>query len=116
VDGRPCGAGILYVRRDVQDRLWPTIATSGWDTEPDARRFETLGQQADPLVFALGEAVDFQARVGKDRIQRRIQSLATRLKEELAEIPGGAPPYQHGSLPQRRPHGVFVRTPIPMTS
>lgn len=85
--GAPCGAGILYVRRDVQDRLWPTIATSGWDTEPDARRFETLGQQADPLVFALGEAVDFQARVGKDRIQRRIQTLATRLKQELAEIP-----------------------------
>ena len=86
--GAPCGAGILYVRRDVQDRLWPTIATSGWDTEPDARRFETLGQQADPLVFALGEAVDFQERVGKDRIQRRIQSLATRLKKELVEIPG----------------------------
>lgn len=86
--GAPCGAGILYVRREVQDRLWPTIATSGWDTEPDARRFETLGQQADPLVFALGEAVDFQMRVGRERIQRRIQSLATRLKEDLAEIPG----------------------------
>ncbi|MFH1763129.1 MAG: aminotransferase class V-fold PLP-dependent enzyme [Gemmatimonadota bacterium] len=85
--GAPCGTGILYVRRDVQDRLWPTIANSGWDTREDATRFETLGQRADPLIFALGEAVDFQTIVGKERIQRRIQSLATHLKEELSEIP-----------------------------
>jgi len=85
--GAPCGVGIFYVRKDVQERLWPTIAMSGWDTQPDARRFETLGQQADPLAFALGEAVDFQNTVGKARIQRRIQTLATHLKEGLAEIP-----------------------------
>ena len=87
--GAPCGVGIFYVRKDVQERLWPTIAMSGWDTQPDARRFETLGQQADPLAFALGEAVDFQNTVGKERIQRRIQTLATHLKEGLGEIPGG---------------------------
>ena len=86
--GAPCGTGILYVRREVQDRLWPTVASSGWDSRDDATRFETLGQRADPLLFALGEAVDFQAKVGKGRIQRRIQSLSTHLKEELSEIPG----------------------------
>lgn len=86
--GAPCGTGILYVRREVQDRLWPTIANSGWDSATGAARFETLGQRADPLVFALGEAVDFQSKVGKERIHRRIHSLATRLKEGLVEIPG----------------------------
>jgi selenocysteine lyase/cysteine desulfurase len=86
--GAPCGTGILYVRREVQDRLWPTIANSGWDSGEGAGRFETLGQRADPLVFALGEAVDFQTKVGKERIHRRIHSLATRLKEGLLEIPG----------------------------
>ena len=85
--GAPCGIGIFYVKRDVQERLWPTIAMSGWDTQPDARRFETLGQQADPLAFALGEAIDFQNTVGKARIQRRIQTLATHLKHGLSEIP-----------------------------
>jgi len=87
--GSPCGTGILYIRREAQDRLvWPTIANSGWDSRDDATRFETFGQRADPLVFALGEAVDFQTKVGKARIQRRIQSLSTHLKEELSEIPG----------------------------
>ena len=86
--GAPTGCGILYVRRDVQDRLWPTIANSGWDTGAGSQRLETLGQRADPLVFALGEAVDFQSRVGKERIHRRIHSLASNLKEGLREIPG----------------------------
>ena len=109
--GAPCGCGILYVRRSVQDRLWPTIATSGWDTRDDARRFETLGQRADPLVFALGEAVDFQNRVGRERIQRRIQSLAAHLKEELDQIPGvrlhtSHDPYLSGGLTAFSMEGV----------
>ncbi|NIS13789.1 MAG: aminotransferase class V-fold PLP-dependent enzyme, partial [Thermoplasmata archaeon] len=65
--GAPTGCGLLYVRQEVQDRLWPTIASSGWDTETTARRFETLGQRADPIVIALGEAIDFQNVIGKDR-------------------------------------------------
>ena len=36
----------------------------------------------------MGEAVDFQMKVGKARIHRRIHSLATQLKEGLAQIPG----------------------------
>lgn len=109
--GAPCGCGILYVRRDVQDRLWPTIATSGWDSRDDARRFETLGQRADPLVFALGEAVDFQTRVGKRRIERRIWSLAAHLKAELEEIPGvrlhtSHAPYLSGGLTAFSMEGV----------
>ena len=109
--GAPCGCGILYVRRDVQDRLWPTIATSGWDSRDDARRFETLGQRADPLVFALGEAVDFQTRVGKRRIERRIRSLAAHLKAELEEIPGvrlhtSHAPYLSGGLTAFSMEGV----------
>jgi len=109
--GAPCGCGILYVRRDVQDRLWPTIATSGWDSRDDARRFETLGQRADPLVFALGEAVDFQTRVGKRRVERRIRSLAAHLKTELEEIPGvrlhtSHHPYLSGGLTAFSMEGV----------
>ncbi len=109
--GAPCGCGILYVRRDVQDRLWPTIATSGWDSRDDARRFETLGQRADPLVFALGEAVDFQTRVGRRRIERRIRSLAAHLKTELEEIPGvrlhtSHHPYLSGGLTAFSMEGV----------
>ncbi len=86
--GAPTGRGVLYIRQDVQQKIWPTIASSGWDTYKDSRKFETLSQRAEPLTFALGEALDFQMRIGKKRIERRIKTLSTYLKKELMRIPG----------------------------
>lgn len=86
--GAPTGSGLLYVRKEAQDRLWPTIASSGWDSRESARRFETLGQRADPIIFALGEAIDFQNIIGRERIERRVKTLAGYLKTELSGIRG----------------------------
>jgi len=86
--GSPPGVGVFYVRADVQDRLWPTIASSGWDTRKTAGRFETLSQRSDALILAFGEAIEFQNHIGKSRIERRIRTLARHLKERLHQIPG----------------------------
>jgi selenocysteine lyase/cysteine desulfurase len=86
--GSPPGVGVFYVKKDVQDRLWPTIASSGWDTHETAEKFETLSQRADALTLALGEAIEFQNHIGKDRIERRIKTLAAHLKEQLTRVPG----------------------------
>jgi len=101
--GAPTGVGVLYVRKDAQDRLWPTIASSGWDTEKTAKKFETLSQRADALTIALGEAVDFQNVIGKQKVERRIKALAGHLKKGLKEIPGvrlhtSEDPYISGGL------------------
>ena len=101
--GAPTGVGVLYVRKEVQDRVWPTVASSGWDTDKSARRFETLGQRSDALVVGLGEALDFQNRIGKSRIERRIKALSGYLKRELKKIPGvrlhtSEDPYLSGGL------------------
>ncbi|MFP4081903.1 MAG: aminotransferase class V-fold PLP-dependent enzyme [Candidatus Aminicenantes bacterium] len=101
--GAPTGVGLLYVKKKQQDRLWPTIASSGWDTYQNARKYETVGQRADSLIIALGEAVDFQQAVGKQRIERRIKALAGYLKRELSRIPGvrlhtSRDPYLSGGL------------------
>lgn len=85
--GAPTGCGLLYVRKEVQDKIWPTIASSGWDRDT-ATRFETLGQRADPLIFALGEAMNFQNKIGRERIERRIKALARHLKDGLNSISG----------------------------
>ena len=86
--GAPCGIGVLYIKKDWHDKIWPTIASSGWNTSSDARRFETLSQRADAIMVALGEALDFQDHIGKVRIEKRIKSLAGYLKQELKKIPG----------------------------
>lgn len=85
--GAPAGTGVFYLKRDVQDHVWPTVASGGWDTYKDARRFETLSQRNDALIMALGEAIEFQNHIGRQRIERRIRTLAAHLKEGLAAIP-----------------------------
>lgn len=109
--GAPTGTGILFVRKEVQDKIWPCIANSGWDTHESAKKFETLGQRADALTFALGEAIDFQNRIGKQRIERRIKSLAGYLKKELKAIPKvrlhtSTDPYLSGGLTAFSVEGV----------
>jgi selenocysteine lyase/cysteine desulfurase len=86
--GAPTGVGLLYVRKETQSKLWPTIVSGGWDTYDNARKFEPGGQKLDALVIALGEAIDFQNSIGRERIERRIKALAGYLKKELSKIPG----------------------------
>lgn len=112
--GAPTGIGLFYVRKEAQDKLWPTIASSGWDSHENARKYETLGQRADALAVALGEAVDFQSAIGKERIERRIKTLAGYLKKELKKIPGvklhtSQDPYLSGGLTALSVEGVEPR-------
>lgn len=109
--GAPCGIGLFYAKQESQERLWPTIVSSGWDREGSARRLEPRGQAAAPLYFALGEALDFQTRIGKSRIERRIKTLAGYLKNELETIPGARlhtskDPYLSGGLTAFSVEGV----------
>ncbi len=109
--GAPTGVGLLYVRKEVQDKLWPTIASSGWDRHQSARKFETLSQRADALTIALGEALDFQNAIGKERIERRVKTLAGYLKRELSKIPGvklhtSQDPYLSGGLTAFSAEGI----------
>jgi selenocysteine lyase/cysteine desulfurase len=86
--GTPAGIGVLFVRKEAQEKLWPTVVSSGWDTATGARKYDPSGQRLDAMIYALGEAVDFQNRIGRDRIERRIKVLAAHLKLGLARIPG----------------------------
>ncbi len=86
--GTPTGIGLLFVRKAVQDKIWPTIVSSGWDQPQGARKFDPQGQRADAFIFALDEALNFNNRIGKARIEKRIKTLAGYLKRELQKIPG----------------------------
>ena len=112
--GTPTGVGVFYVRKEVHDKLWPTIITSGWD-RPTARQYETLGQRADALIIALGEVVNFQDYIGKTRIETRIKSLAGYFKQELKKIPDAklhtsGDPYLSGGLTAFSIKGVEPRS------
>ena len=84
----PKEAGVLYMRSDAQERMAPSEVGVIGGRVGASRVHERLGQRDDPAIMALGEAIDFHDRIGKDRIERRSRDLATALKDEIGKIPG----------------------------
>ena len=84
----PKGTGALYIKRDVQERVWPTLASYAWDDdEAGAFRFMQYGTGSLPVAHGLRAALDFIDAIGMDRIERWDLMLAHRLRDGLAEIP-----------------------------
>jgi len=78
------GSGFLYVRDEVIDRVWNTIATEGWD-EPKLRaeRFQRIGSSNVPALCGLRAAIKLANEIGLDRIERRHRQLADYILGEM---------------------------------
>lgn len=81
----PKEVGILYVRRDRIDSLYPSQVGVGWESalQNGARKFETLGQQDDSRIAAMIEATQFHKTLGMLRVSSRARMLADAVKEGL---------------------------------
>src|SRR5215475_1095885 len=78
------GTGFLYVRDDVIDRLWSTIATEGWDDKRlRAERFQRIGSSNVPALCGLRASIEFANAIGMDRIERRHRHLADYILSEM---------------------------------
>jgi len=86
--GAPTGVGLLYVRKEAIDKVHPTVVSTGWENNAKASKLDPSGQRSDAILYALDEALNFNNRIGKTRIERRIKVLSARLKQELAKVPG----------------------------
>ncbi len=61
----PKGLGLTYVRQEVQDELRPMWVTWGQERwQGTARVYEDYGTRNLPEVLALGDAIEFQQRLG----------------------------------------------------
>jgi isopenicillin-N epimerase len=84
----PKGTGFMYVRKDVQDRFWTTLASYQWDNHQDgAFRFMQFGTGSVPVVDGLVAALQFIDKIGMPRIARWDAMLTKRLRDGLARIP-----------------------------
>jgi isopenicillin-N epimerase len=78
------GTGFLYVRDEVIDRLWNTIATEGWnDTKIRAERFQRVGSSNVPALWGLRASIKLANDIGMDRIERRHRQLADYVLEQM---------------------------------
>jgi selenocysteine lyase/cysteine desulfurase len=92
----PRGTGLLYVRRELIERLEPplldqhaaTLLTPhSYEIRADARRFETWEQFCAGKA-ALALAMDYAMSWGLEAVRDRIYEMASKLRWLLAEIDG----------------------------
>lgn len=81
----PKGTGTLFIREELLDRLWVTIASSDWNKyERKAYRFSNFGTSNLSVMVGLKAALDFCQAIGPVRIYRRIHQLAGRVRERVS--------------------------------
>jgi selenocysteine lyase/cysteine desulfurase len=80
----PKGSGFLYVREEVQPKIWNTIVTEGWD-EPQikAERFMRIGSSNVAMLWGLRAAVKFANDIGMDKIEKRHRAMADYIHDEM---------------------------------
>jgi isopenicillin-N epimerase len=80
----PKGSGFLYVRPEVIDRLWNTIATEGWeDDKLHAERFQRIGSSNVPSLHGLRAAIAMANAIGMERIEQRHRELCNYMLAEM---------------------------------
>jgi len=82
----PKGSGFLFVRDEVIDRLWNTIATEGWnDTKIRAERFQRIGSSNVPALWGLRAAVQLANEIGMERIEKRHRQTTDYILKEMVK-------------------------------
>lgn len=86
----PKEVGLLYVRSDAIERIWPAVVAPGWGDDADtdlvgARKFESLGQRDDAALAAVAQAAAMHAEVGSAAVEAHMLALAERLKAGLVD-------------------------------
>jgi selenocysteine lyase/cysteine desulfurase len=80
------GSGFLYVRDEMIDRLWNTIATEGWnDPKLRAERFQRIGSSNVPVLCGLRASIAFANAIGMERIERRHRQSADYILKEMVQ-------------------------------
>lgn len=81
------GTGVCYVKRDIQERIWPLMGGPG-DPKAGAKKYESFGQRDVPSALGMASAVELQTAIGKKNIEARARALSTRFRTGLKGIPG----------------------------
>jgi len=82
----PKGTGLLYVKRDRVEKLWPLMAAESKQAT-DIRKFEEIGTHSAAPRLAIGEAMLFHNSIGGKRKEARLRYLSRYWMNRLKDIP-----------------------------
>jgi len=82
----PKGAGMLYVKRDKIEKVWPLFAAESKQSS-DIRKFEEIGTHSAAPRLAIGEALLFHDGIGSARKETRLRFLSRYWMNRLKDVP-----------------------------
>ena len=82
----PKGTGLLYVKRDKIEKLWPLMAAETKQAA-DIRKFEEIGTHSAAPKLAIGEAMLFHNGIGGKRKEARLRYLSRYWMNRLKDVP-----------------------------
>jgi selenocysteine lyase/cysteine desulfurase len=82
----PKGTGMLYVKRDRIEKIWPLMAAEPKQAN-DIRKFEEIGTHSAAPKLAIGEALLFHNGIGGKRKEARLRYLSRYWMNQLKDVP-----------------------------
>ncbi|MBM87216.1 MAG: aminotransferase [Gammaproteobacteria bacterium] len=98
----PLGSGMLYVKKQKIDRIWPLLASR--ELEPnDIRRLNHIGTHPAHTDLAILNAIEYQNTLGLERKAARLKYLQQYWTSRLQGVPGmiintPAEQHRHGGI------------------
>ncbi|MDT4898268.1 MAG: hypothetical protein QOH25_3345 [Acidobacteriota bacterium] len=83
----PKGTGMLYVKRDKIEKVWPLFAAEKAQAG-NIRKFEEIGTHSAAPRLAIGEALLFHNGIGAARKEARLRYLSRYWMNRLKDLPG----------------------------
>ncbi|MEP6818773.1 MAG: aminotransferase class V-fold PLP-dependent enzyme [bacterium] len=82
----PKGTGLLYIKRDKIEKIWPLMAADSKQAN-DIRKFEEIGTHSAAPKLGIGEALLFHNGIGGKRKEARLRYLSRYWMNRLKDVP-----------------------------
>ena len=82
----PKGTGLLYVKKDKIEKIWPLMAADK-SQKSDIRKFEEIGTHPAAPRLAIGEAILYHNGIGGKRKEARLRYLSRYWMNKLKDLP-----------------------------
>ncbi len=82
----PIGTGMLYIKRDKIDKIWPLMAANK-EQISDIRKYEEIGTHSAAMKLAIGEAILFHNGIGAKRKEARLRYLTNYWANQVRDLP-----------------------------
>jgi len=77
------GSGLLYIRKEIQDRIQPIALSTGYGAYTAGSGTRNVAQ-----LLGHGVAIDIHNAIGRETIEKRCQELSGYLRKRFVEVPG----------------------------